>query len=130
MSSPHSLTAEINSIELDTQENCLFTESCCQTTVPEYKDAAEQATILQDENNSFDDQLRSFLIKSCGMNLKPSFKADDVSNAFKEYPLIKESLENILTRKNKYTSHNKIVKSYVIRSALMHSHSCSMDWSG
>ena len=66
-----------------------------------------QATVVTKNSStqlntaSFDEQLRVFLSEYVGMKLKRDFKATDLVRSFKEYPLLKDCVQNAVRREKK-----------------------------
>ena len=61
-------------------------------------------------DTQFEERLRSLLSEDAGMELRADFKATDMIRCFQDYPLLKNSVQNTMRRKNYKSWHNKDMK--------------------
>lgn len=116
------------------EEEILINEKEVQTVQVETHESCVQASVLTEDvscqsNDTFDQQLLDFLTDECGLKLKKDFVAADLVRCFKTLPLIKESVQNSIRRRNPQSWHNKEVKKFIIKTSLTHSFSSGLDFS-
>ena len=80
-------------------------------------------------DTQFEERLRSLLSEDAGMELRADFKATDMIRCFQDYPLLKNSVQNTMRRKNYKSWHNKDMKQFTVKAALQFSTQSAAYWS-
>ena len=73
--------------------------------------------------------MKYFLSEEAKIKLRADFRATDILECFEDYPLLKDTFQNVLKRKHSLSKHDGNFKTFVIRSALKHSQRSALDWS-
>lgn len=83
---------------------------------------------VQTECNSIevDDIVKKYLKDELNLKINDNFDIQDLQNLFASKPLIKLIIEDNLNRKNVHSSHDPLIKEYIVKHALMYSHASAL----